>query len=100
MGRKRYSAEERAALLEQLSNREESLAGFARAHGVSVATLYHWQRQAGTAEVVMTDHFTEIRRADPGQREGQLTLRLGEATLQFEELPDASWLAALLQKLG
>jgi len=96
MARKKYSASRRAALLELFARRTERIAHFAKTHGVSAATLYKWQR-AGKAENVGS--FVEITREDSGLAAAHLLVRVGEVSMSFERLPDAGWLAALVQKL-
>ena len=98
MGRKRYSSQERAALLEQFANRQQSISRFAKAHGVSVATLYHWQQQM--ADDGPGAGFVEIQRGVVQGAASVLTLHVGAIALRFEALPDAGYLAALLQQLG
>jgi transposase-like protein len=100
MGRKRYSLQERALLLEQLANRDQSIAGFAKAHGVSVATLYHWQQQAADAGADTAGSFVEIKHPGASQDAAPLVLHAGGIALRFGQLPDAGWLAVLLQKLA
>jgi transposase-like protein len=95
MARKKYNAAERSELLRQLAKRTESMAGFAKKHGVSAATLYKWQgmqEESGGG-------FVEIKgpAAQPAGR--HLLLRAGEVHLYFEGLPEAGWLASLVQKL-
>lgn len=98
MGRKRYSSQERTALLEQFANRQQSISRFAKAHGVSVATLYHWQQQL--ADDGPGAGFVEIQRGVVQGAASVLTLHVGAIALRFEALPDAGYLAALVQKLG
>jgi transposase-like protein len=96
MAGKRYSTAQRQELLALLEQRSGSLASFARRHGVSVATLYKWQEHRER----ITGSFVEIERREsraPGVP--ALQLCVGEAQLSFERLPDAEWLARLLQKL-
>jgi transposase-like protein len=95
MARKRYNAEERSELLSLLAKRTESMADFAKTHGVSLATLYKWQ---DVREETGGD-FVEIRRPAAAQAGGPLLLRAGEVHLYFERLPEAGWLASLVQKL-
>lgn len=96
MARKKYSASRRTALLGLFARRTESIAHFAKRHGVSAATLYKWQQadkeNAGGS-------FVEITREDRPTQGQHLLLRAGEVSLSFESLPDAGWLAALVQKL-
>ena len=93
---KRYSAERRQELLALLEKRTESISSFARAHGVSAATLYKWQAPKAGAE----GSFVEIRRQE-GQApaESGLLMQVGQVYLSFEVLPDVEWLAGVVQKL-
>ena len=84
--------------MEQFANRQQSISRFAKAHGVSVATLYHWQQQL--AEDVPGVGFVEIQRGVVQGAASVLTLHVGAIALRFEALPDAGYLAALVQKLG
>jgi transposase-like protein len=95
MARKKYNAAERSELLTLLAKRTESMAGFAKKHGVSVATLYKWQGMQGETG----GGFVEIKGPAAQQAEGPLLLRAGEVHLYFERLPEAGWLASLVQKL-
>ena len=96
MAGKRYSAERRQELLTLLSKRTESMSSFAKAHGVSAATLYKWQApKAGAA-----GSFVEIMRQDGlAPAESGLLMQVGQVYLSFEGLPDVEWLAGLVQKL-
>lgn len=96
MARKKYSASRRTELLGLFARRKESIARFAKTHGVSAATLYKWQ-QAHKEEA--GGSFVEITREDRAQQGQHLLLRAGEVSLSFERLPDAGWLAALVHKL-
>jgi transposase-like protein len=95
MARKKYSASRRTALLGLFARRTESIARFAKTHGVSAATLYKWQahKEEGGGS------FVEITREDKAPQAPHLLVRMGEVSLSFESLPDAGWLAALVQKL-
>lgn len=96
MAGKRYSAAQRQELLALLEHRSGSLASFARRHGVSVATLYKWQ---GHRERI-AGSFVEIERREGGAPGASaLQLCVGEVQLSFQHLPDAGWLARLLQNL-
>ncbi len=96
MARKKYSASRRTALLGLFARRTESIAHFAKRHGVSAATLYKWQ-QADKENAAGS--FVEITREDSAPQAPHLLVRVGEVSLSFESLPDAGWLAALVQKL-
>ena len=83
-------------MLGLFARRTESIAHFAKRHGVSAATLYKWQ-QAHRDKT--GGSFVEITREDRPTQGQHLLLRAGEVSLSFESLPDAGWLAALVQKL-
>ncbi len=95
MARKKFSASRRTELLGLFARRTESIARFAKTHGVSAATLYKWQAHKEEA----SGSFVEITREDGAPQGQHLLLRAGEVSLSFERLPDAGWLAALVQKL-
>lgn len=94
MGGKRYSVQERAALVDLFSKRTGSIKSFIEAHGVSAATLYKWR---GNTEDT-GGGFVEIARTE-AHLSALLLVRVGGLELRFEQLPDAGWLAGLLQKL-
>lgn len=96
MARKKYSASQRTALLGLFARRTESIAQFAKTQGVSAATLYKWQ-QADKEDA--GGNFVEITREDSAPSAPNLLVRVGEVSLSFESLPDAGWLASLVQKL-
>jgi transposase-like protein len=60
MERRRYSALEREELLKFLSNWPESIAGFAKVHGVSVGTLNNWNQQLADRSPEADLGFVEI----------------------------------------
>ena len=84
--------------MEQFANRQQSISRFAKAHGVSVATLYHWQQQM--ADDGPGAGFVEIHHGAIVQDVVARGLTVGAIALRFEALPDAGYLAALVQKLG
>lgn len=97
MARKRYSAEQRAELLELFAVRKESIARFVQRHGVSAAMLYKWQGERGDTGA---GSFVEIgpREAAPAAVPG-LAVWAGGVGLSVEGLPPAEWPASLVQKL-
>ena len=100
MGRRKYSAQDREALLEGLANCKEGISVYAKAHGVSVGTLYNWQQQAGQVKPDSGAGFVEIGQQVSFEEKGSLILRLGDVSLRFEALPEAGWLASLVEKLS
>jgi len=100
MGGKRYSAREREELLHCLANWQESIAGFAKAYGVSVGTLYNWKQQSMRRGSDAEPGFVEIGQPFSPEIGAHLTLNIGSVSLHFEQLPDTDWLAALVKKLS
>lgn len=77
MGGKRYSAREREELLNCLSNWQESVAGFAKVHGVSVGTLYNWKQQLADRSPEADLGFVEIGQPLSPELGVHLTLNIG-----------------------
>jgi len=100
MGRRKYSAQEREALLKGLANCKEGISVYAKAQGVSVGTLYKWQQQAGQVKPDPGAGFVEIGQPVSFEEKGSLILRMGDVSLRFEALPEAGWLAVLVEKLS
>ena len=100
MGRRKYSAQEREALLKGLANCKEGISVYAKSQGVSVGTLYNWQQQLGQVKRDPGAGFVEIGQPAPLEERGSLILRMGDVSLCFEALPEAGWLAVLVEKLS
>ena len=100
MGGRRYSAREREELLDCLANWQDSIAGFAKVHGVSVGTLYNWKQQIADKSPEADLGFVEIGQPLSPELGVHLTLNIGSVSLHFEQLPDTDWLAALIEKLS
>ena len=97
---KKYSAQEREELLKSMAKRKESIAQFAKAHGVSVGTLYNWQQQAAELSPKAGSGFVEISRPISVGLGAQLTLKHGKVSMYFDQLPDTGWLTDLIEKLS
>jgi transposase-like protein len=97
MAGKRYSAQDRVLLLKRLADGQQRVSDFARENGISVATLYNWQQQAMRQEDA---GFIEIKAPDAREKEIPMVLQAGDVVLRFEQLPDAGWLATLVDKLS
>ena len=83
-----------------MANWQESIAGFAKVHGVSVGTLYNWKRQLAHRSPEADLGFVEIGQPLSPELGVHLTLKIGSVSLHFEQLPDADWLSALVEKLS
>jgi hypothetical protein len=89
---KRYTREEKSAILEAYSARRESGQRFSKRYGVSLPTLYSWRKQAAAS-------FVEVA-VDSGNQMNGLRLLAGEVCLEFTEAPSAQYLISLLKGLG
>ena len=83
--------------LEQIERREMSIAAYARENDISAGSLYVWRGKlrADRSSVVSQVRFAEIITSAPAPS-SLLLVRIGEVTLEFDALPDATWLAELL----
>lgn len=76
-----------------------TVAEYARRHDLSAQSLYAWRsRSRERSTSTSTERrvqFTEVFTTQSVARSG-LLLRLGDAVLEFDDLPDAGWLASLL----
>jgi hypothetical protein len=98
MGRKHHSESERKEILRLLEQKTCTLKQFAIEHGITVPTIYQWQKKQPSV-VANSGVFLEIDRPEvtPGTT---LCLRHQGVELSFESLPDANWLAKLVQHLA
>lgn len=91
--RKKYSAEQKAALLDETDKPGESIATVARRHGVASSMLFRWRqlREQGAASGLQADEQTvpvsELKAARAKIRE--LQRLLGKKTEEIEILNDA-----------
>jgi transposase-like protein len=98
MGRKHHSESERKEILRLLGQKTCTLKQFASDHGITIPTIYQWQKKQHPA-MVDQGVFVEIDRPEP-IASTTLCLRHQCVELNFESLPDANWLATLLQRLA
>jgi transposase-like protein len=97
MGRKHHSESERKEILRLLGQKTCTLKQFASEHGITVATLYQWQKKHQSVELV-TGAFVEINRPE-AKASATLCFRYQGVELSFSSLPDAIWLAGFVQNL-
>jgi transposase-like protein len=98
MGRKHHGESERKEILRLLSQKTCTLKQFASDHGITIPTIYQWQKKHQPS-LVDQGVFVEIDRPEPISKT-TLCLRHQGIELNFESLPDATWLATLVQRLA
>jgi len=85
--------------LQQADAFDGSMADYARSQGLSPKALYQWRSILKQRTVASSlEHqiaFTEVI-AQPTAVRSTLTLMLGSAQLQFDQLPDEAWLVRLI----
>lgn len=96
MSRKHYSAEEKANLLNSLTNSTLSKPAFAKANGISLPTLYNWVKALSDQTEPV---FTEISISAP-EPPIAFGIRVGRLQIEFASYPDAIWFSQVLQSLG
>ena len=85
-----------SAHLINLERRDISVAEYARENDLSAQSLYGWRgRQRQSVAASPRRRFAEFVSVPPVRAVGVRVL-LGGAALEFDELPDAAWLATLL----
>jgi len=76
-----------------------SIADYAKANSLKAQTLYQWRSTLKSRSVTVSAEarFTRVVSSTPlpGHR---LTVKLFDAQLQFDALPDPMWLSALLSQ--
>lgn len=83
--------------LDTIDSTGESIASYAREHGLSAQSLYVWRSklrkvQSGSSVEL---RFAEVVATRPARTESVL-LRIGDAVVEFDSLPDSEWLANLI----
>jgi hypothetical protein len=98
MGRKHHSESDRKKILRLFEQKTCTLKQFASDHGITIPTIYQWKKkhQPVTADL---GFFVEIDRPEP-LVSTTLCLRHQGVELSFDSLPDANWLAKLVQHLA
>lgn len=85
------------AHLEAADHSGLSLAEYAKANNLNAQTLYQWRYAFKSRPVTVSTEarFTRIVSSTP-LPSNRLTVQLFEAQLQFDGLPDPTWLSTLL----
>ena len=94
---KRYSAEERQALLCAYEKWPGGQVAFAKEYGVSVGTINRWQSTGGSSG---EEAFIALEGPEVCSGWNALEVEVGMVKLRFGTLPEAGYLSGLLQKLG
>lgn len=94
------AAEFWAAHLSAIDQCGVSVTEYAREHNLSAPSLYGWRNRLRNASATEQRlHFSEVvvtQSAVPSR----VLLRIGDALLEFEQLPDAVWLAEFLSTVS
>jgi transposase len=92
--RRRWSGEEKAAIVAESLGGRESVSSVARRHGLTPAQLFGWRRQAGQGSASVSQRVsfaTVVVGAAP------IEIALGDATIRVPAGSDATTLRAVLQ---
>lgn len=99
MGRKHHSESERNEILRLFGQKTCTLKEFAKEHGIAIPTIYQWQKKQQQSLETELGVFVEIDRPE-SKASTSFCIRHQGIELSFESLPDANWLATLVQHLA
>ena len=89
--------------LAAIEQRGCTVAEYAREHDLSAPSLYTWRGRLrdGTSGSITEQRvrFAEVVTTTSAVS-GGLFVRIGDVSLEFDTLPDAGWLASLLETVG
>lgn len=88
--------------VEAANNSGLSIAQYAKRHEIKAQQLYHWRSVIkNSSNTVSTDvKFTRVVTTSMPSTSSRVTLKLSNATLEFDTLPDPGWVSAVLSQVA